>query len=206
MKKLFAVLALFTLAACHHDLPPDPDLRQQTQYQQQAPGTVMLQPTPQPVIIQQAAPQSDHSGTALVAGAAAGALAMHMLSNSNANNAPAVVQQATPTTIINRTTIVNHTVAAPVAAVVTPTPATVTPPAVVPAKTSSYVQGIQPVLAAQQAYKVKILTPVTAAAPTPAPMTYKPTPAPVSLVKSAPASRPSYAASSSSIKVSYGKK
>lgn len=132
MKKLFALLTAFALTACSdHNQQPYPP-----QYQQ-APVVVQQAPAQAPVIVQ----QDDHSGTAMVAGAALGAAAALALSDRSPGyqgpayqNQPAVSQNVTHVTQVNKTVIVNNgsTKDVPPAPAAAPTP-TPTPPAPAPA-------------------------------------------------------------------------
>jgi hypothetical protein len=115
----FLIALIASLAACHNDVPP-----QQVQYQQ-----------PAPVVVQQAVPQQDNSGAALVAGAAIGAVgAAVLLSDRDRNVGPQYPQgyhqpaPQTNVTHVTKTTIINHAPVAAAAPAVAPMPAPVVPP------------------------------------------------------------------------------
>lgn len=107
MKKIFAILSLAAFLTACHDSPP-PQAYQQPQYQQ--PVVVQQAPAQAPVVVQ----QQDNSGTAMVAGAALGAVAAMALSDRDRgyqagyNQPPAIQQQVTHVTQVNKTVIVNN--------------------------------------------------------------------------------------------------
>jgi hypothetical protein len=98
MKKTIAILTIIALAGCSRNDPPPV-------VYQQAPAPVVMQQAPAPQVVVQE--HSDNTGTALVAGAALGAVATMALSDRNRGyDAPPVVQQnITHVTQINRTVV-----------------------------------------------------------------------------------------------------
>jgi hypothetical protein len=176
MKKLFTILALLTLVACGNDQPP------QVQYQQ--PPVVQQAPAPAqaPVVVQ----QSDNTGTALVAGAALGAVATMALTDRDRgahpvyDNRPTVQQNVTHVTQVNKTVIVNNhaadakttpPAAATPASAPAPTPLTPAPAAVKPSYAAPGTVSPTPTMTASALTAPKTVTIPTS--PTPA-ANYKP--------------------------------
>lgn len=178
MKKTAAILAIIAstlLSACSKDEPPRYVQQPAPMVIQQAPA---LEPAPQ-VIVQQA-PAQDHSGTALVAGAALGAIAATALADRDRDtryvdsryDRPAV-QQVNKTTVVNKTVIVNNpftpttpAVPAPekqVAPVTAPPPTTAAKAVDIPTKVPDY----RPANSVVPTMKMASVTPTPAPAAVP---------------------------------------
>lgn len=167
MKKLCLIFIAILLTACGHSDQP-----QYTQQQYAPPPAQYAQQAPAPVVVQ-AAPQSDNSGTALIAGAALGAVAMHALSNSGGGRDVAPVQHTSVTHVVNKTVIVNKGSEPPAVAPVasTPAPAPVAPP--------KYAQVQNPIPAVRYTPVTQPQAVTYTSRPAlPAPRTYSPPPSP----------------------------
>lgn len=101
MKKLIIAIMVFALVACSNDTPPPP--QQQVQYVQ----VPVQQQQPQQVVVQQA-PQSDGAG-AMIAGAALGAMAMHMATNNQPREREVIYRDAPTQDVHNVTNVKNVT-------------------------------------------------------------------------------------------------
>jgi hypothetical protein len=122
MKKIFALCLALSLAACGNDYPQQP-VQYQPQVVQQAPAPAPAPAPAQPVVVQQ-----DNSGTALVAGAALGAVATMALTNRDSGAQAPVQQNITHVTQVNKTVIVNNKTVAPPAPPAAPVASVSTPP------------------------------------------------------------------------------